>query len=604
MRLVNYLKNRKIQTRISAFYLILMVCSILLLTSLLYRVAAHTVQKRTADTLSVTMRSIDDSLQSLIQDMTQSAKLLISNADVQEINTLSSPISGHAETQRFIRLQRLCSSILAAKPQITEIVLYTADGKRVLTTRLYLRSSDNQDWDLDLVDGLNPSVVGLSYVTGAENSLIHMAMIIRNLNDFTKIGYALFGINRNVFSSDLEEQIDNLHGNAYIVTSDQSIVTAVRNISFEDESDVIRQCLEQTTDDALYHSVHVENQTLITITLPTEALDWTLLMIVPQEVITGDLRYMSYASIAAAIAIASVTWLLTISFSRSISRPIIQVADAMKRFEKGDFTVHCEEPQKGLSPQGGSTNEIAYLSSSFNRMIEQLDHMFNQNYRLRLMEKDMEVRLLQAQMDPHFLYNTLDTIYYLAQEHGVQDISDIVLALCSLSRASISQEESLVTVVEDLEFVKSYLKIMQIRYGKKLSVKFAVDESVMAFSIPKLTLQPIVENAIQHGLEKQSGTWKIGVRGTLQNGFAVLCVSDNGVGISPERLREIESDTLAEDGGHAHIGLCSLRKRLKLLLGEYASLNIQSGSTGGTTVTLTLPPDLEGQDVSNPDSRG
>jgi two-component system sensor histidine kinase YesM len=589
MHLLNYLKRRKIQTRISALFLILMVFSIILLTSFLYQIAARIVQQRTAETLSITLRNIDDSLKTVMQDMTQSAKLLIASSDVQLINTLSAPVSGHTETQRFIRIQKLCSSILAAKPQITELVLYTADGKRVLTTRLYLRSSGDQDWDLDLLHGLDAATVGLSYVTGNENSLIHMAMVIRNLNDFSKIGYALFGINRNVFSSDLKEQIDSLHGNAYIVTKDQSVVTAVRNISFENEQEVIQSCLQQTTDDAPYHSVHLESEPFFTVTHRMDAQDWTLLLVVPQNVITADLRYMSYASIAIAVATACISWLLTLFISSGISRPIIQVADAMKQFEQGDFSVRCQEPAEQLCEPAKNVNEIAYLSSSFNRMIEQLDHTINQNYKLQLLEKDMEVRLLQAQLDPHFLYNTLDNIYYLAKEHGAQDISDIVLALCSLSRASIIQTESLVSIADDLSFAKDYLRIMQLRFGRKLAVDFQLEDAVLACQIPKLTLQPLIANAIQHGLEPQPGAWRIFVSARIQDEAVVLCVCDNGVGISPERLEEIRQFMVNEDDHYAHIGLCALSRRLRLLLGERASLSVTSDRGQGTSVLLTLP---------------
>jgi len=589
MRFLTYLKHRKIQTRISAFFLVLMVFSIILLTSSLYHIAARIVQQRTAETLGITIRNIDDSLKTLMQDMTQSAKLLIASSDVQQINTLSEPVSGHTETQRFMRIQKLCSSILAAKPQITELVLYKADAERVLTTRLYLRSSENQDWDLDLLHGLDATTVGLSYVTGNENSLIHMAMVIRNLNDFSKIGYALFGINRNVFSTDLKEQIYNLHGNAYIVTKDQSIVTAVRNISFANEADVIQSCLQPATDDALYHSVTIENESFFTIMHRMDVQDWTLLLVVPQNVITADLRFMSYASIAIAVAIACVTWLLTHMISSGISRPIIQVADAMKQFEQGDFSVRCQEPADQLCRSGRDVNEIAYLSSSFNRMIEQLDHTINQNYKLQLLEKDMEVRLLQTQLDPHFLYNTLDSIYYLAKEHGAQDISEIVLALCSLSRASVIQTESLVSVTDDLTFAKDYLKIMQLRFGKKLVVDFQLNDAVLAYQIPKLTLQPLIANAIQHGLERQSGAWRISVSAYVQDATAYLRVCDNGTGITPERLTEIMQYMENEDGNCAHIGLCALSKRLRLLLGERASLTITSEYGHGTTVLLALP---------------
>jgi len=277
----------------------------------------------------------------------------------------------------------------------------------------------------------------------------------------------------------------------------------------------------------------------------------------------------------------------------------------MKRFEKGDFTVRCEEfPSVEHSPRENA-NEIAYLSFSFNRMIEQLDQMFNQNYRLQLLEKDMEVQLLQTQLDPHFLYNTLDIIYYLAKEHQAQDISDIVLALCNLSRASISQKESLVTVAEDLDFANNYLTIIQIRFGKKLTITIDLDESVLVYHIPKLTLQPILENAIQHGLEKRSGHWRIDIRGTIQNGFAVISVSDNGVGIPSERLQEIQGNTLSGDQSHAHIGLSSLSKRLQLLLGPRATLSIRSVYNEGTTICLMLPPEvkaeLEEQRVSSSD---
>ena len=426
-------------------------------------------------------------------------------------------------------------------------------------------------------------------MAGGEASLIHMAMVIRNLNDFSKIGYVLFGVSRSLFSADLQEQVNNLQGNAYIVTNDGAIVSAVRNIAFADEADVISSCLRQETDGALYQSVQLEGKRLLRIRHDTAAQDWTLLLVVPQRVVTADLRYMGYTSLALALAVACVTWLLTLLISSGISRPIIRIADAMKQFEQGDFSVRCREQAGGdVVPEPGA-DEIGYLSSSFDRMIEQLDHTVNQNYRLQLLEKDMEVRLLQAQLDPHFLYNTLDSIYYLAKEHGAEDISDIVLALCSLSRASITQTESLVSVAEDLAFARDYLKIMRLRFGSKLSVSFEVEEAALQTMIPKLTLQPLIANAIRHGLEHQSGSWEIRVGVRVRGGSAAVFVRDNGAGITPERLEQIRQYMAGGYDNCAHIGLCALGRRLRLLLGAQASLTISSECGKGTEVLLILP---------------
>lgn len=204
-----------------------------------------------------------------------------------------------------------------------------------------------------------------------------------------------------------------------------------------------------------------------------------------------------------------------------------------------------------------------------------------------------QLRALQAQINPHFLYNTLEDIRSIALEYGVISIGEMTKALAKTFRYSISKE-NIVTVREEIDHIKSYAQIQNFRYGDRLSILYYIDETVMDCRMIKFILQPIIENAVSHGVEPKKGSGVVTVIGALKEGEIVFRIIDNGIGMAPEQLDKINAD-LADKRETSHgIGLSNVDMRLKLYYGEPYGIRVESRQGEGTQVTVRLPYRTEG----------
>lgn len=228
------------------------------------------------------------------------------------------------------------------------------------------------------------------------------------------------------------------------------------------------------------------------------------------------------------------------------------------------------------------------------RLRELWDNIIEKQRQLRR----SELRALQAQINPHFLYNTLDSIKWLAKLNHVPEISTIATQLGKLLRTSISSEEELMTVEESLKNIQSYLEIQKIRYSDKFEVVLDINPDMNPYRIPKLILQPIVENAIQHGLDHKSDKGCLLIKGWMEEGKLFFEVTDNGVGIGEEKLKNIHSGLDLRTSKES-IGIHNVNRRIQLYYGEQYGLIVKSQLGIGTTVTLWMPATLEKEVLLN-----
>ena len=269
-------------------------------------------------------------------------------------------------------------------------------------------------------------------------------------------------------------------------------------------------------------------------------------------------------------------------FSRMISRPVKRLIQAMEQFEDSasDFTYHAVE----------GSREIGELSHSFGHMVVQIQQLMEKVREEEITLRKAELRALQAQINPHFLYNTLDAIGWLCEEERTQDAVEMVNALAKLFRISISKGHEIIPVEKELEHARSYLKIEKFRY-KQFAYSFDVDEDCLNYYCNKITLQPIIENAIYHGLDRMvdEGEIRIGVHSRGDN--LVFTVEDNGIGMTKEQCREILEGSAGDKTG---IGIRNVNNRIKIYFGEQYGIQIDSELDEGTTVTIIMPKIGEG----------
>lgn len=272
--------------------------------------------------------------------------------------------------------------------------------------------------------------------------------------------------------------------------------------------------------------------------------------------------------------------ILVTLISNAITRPLKDLSLQMRRFSEGTFD--AEIPVRGR-------DELAYLSRHFNRMVRRTHDLINERYKMKLVEKNAILKALEAEINPHFLYNALQAISTKALKSGDEEVTDMVDALALTLRYCISGKD-IVNAREELRHIERYLVLQQARFGSRLQVEVEWDDSLKDLQIPKLSIQTLVENSIKHGLEKVSTGIVIVIRAELSETHAVISVKDNGPGIPPERLEQIrQSFAIVWDEQEGdNIGLKNLYTRLRLLYGEEAELAIRSEGVG-TEMIMLIP---------------
>ncbi|SFS84090.1 sensor histidine kinase [Paenibacillus sp. BC26] len=307
---------------------------------------------------------------------------------------------------------------------------------------------------------------------------------------------------------------------------------------------------------------------------------WKLVTLTPYSVLNKEAANARRINLIAGSAAVVLLISVIVIAANAITRRLMQLSRQIVMLGDGIFEVQGEI--KG-------SDEIAHLSRKYNQMIVKINDLIGERYEMQLNERNARLIALEAQINPHFLYNSLQAISTEAIISGMDRIQDMVDALASSLRYSIKEAET-VRVKEELAHIGNYMLLQQARFGTRLRLHVEVEEAVKEAWIPKMIVQILVENTIKHGLEQMTGDMDVNVRATSREGLLVLTVSDNGPGISAERLTEIraflDSHLLEYREG---IGLNNVNARIKLLFGPEYGLNIDSQHGTGTEVIVTLP---------------
>lgn len=296
------------------------------------------------------------------------------------------------------------------------------------------------------------------------------------------------------------------------------------------------------------------------------------------ELVDMSVKSMLYICLAVALtvlaAVLGAGWVL----SRILSRPLAALAAAMERFEQ-DADHFTYEPVAG-------TREVEELSDSFGHMVQRIQHLMATVREEEVNLRKTELKALQAQINPHFLYNTLDSIAWMCEQGRNADAVSMVHALARLFRISISKGHELIPIRKELEHAESYLQIQKYRYKNQFSYDFKVDESCLDCLCNKITLQPILENAITHGLDLMVEPGHIDVEVCRDGSDILFRVRDDGVGMDEEQVQHILH---SEPGDRTGIGIKNVNDRLRIYFGEGYGLRIESELDEGTCVEIRMP---------------
>jgi len=269
--------------------------------------------------------------------------------------------------------------------------------------------------------------------------------------------------------------------------------------------------------------------------------------------------------------------------SSIVSKPIIHLSEKMRKVTLNDYDA---------AGKSGRYDEIGLLQDSFDTMMIRNQELVAKEYQSKIEKRNAQIRALQAQINPHFMYNTLQVIGGMALKKGAPEIYAVTVALGDILRYSLNFSKEMVPIREEIQYLQSYLKIQNERFANRISLVIDISDELMNYQIPKLILQPILENCFEHGLSDKPGTWTIKISAVLhENDGLCISISDNGVGIPPDRLAQIREELArgAEKaiGSGQHIGLNNVNSRIRLKYsGDQYGVSVISDEDSGTTVTI------------------
>ncbi len=345
---------------------------------------------------------------------------------------------------------------------------------------------------------------------------------------------------------------------------------------------------EENVQAASIHTVEQERYQLMV--AHSSVTDWRMVGAFQSgEVLEPVQQLRRYSLMIALIAILVAT-LTAFTFSASFTNPISLLRKRMYEAEEGNLNVRFETSRYH--------GEIAQLGTSFNKMMDKVRTLLRMIYIEQRQKREAEIKTLQAQIKPHFLYNTLDTIRWMAEERGATEISKMITALTKLFRIALSRGKDIISVAEEIEHVYCYLYIQQVRYEEKLTYSLDVDPRCPPYRVNKLILQPLVENAIYHGIKQKRGAGHIDIRVTLEDDRLIIYVRDNGVGMSEEKCAQLNADLRASrNTQYEHgYGIYNVNDRIRLSYGDAYGLSFSLNEDGGVTARIVHPALLEGDE--------
>ena len=482
------------------------------------------------------------------------------------------------DTQGLAALTNTCVNMTAPFPEIISMSIFQGEDCLFSTLGAITLTPEQTQ----LLTQYTPTQPGKATMSKASDGFLspmpqgeQVILAVRRLENPS--GLLVLEINANTFGSIiLNKQKINPNQINFLVDGREQVVYC--------ENALPQGLLEEAL--SLYHqgrrtyTFQLDGNTYFCCAQYNGMLGWTTFICIQWNALfPGSVTLRNYIAFLVTVCIM-VACLLLMVLSQLITKPLEQLNTAMKQVYNADFDIHLENNR---------TDEIGELTDSFNYMVEEIRTLVNRVYREQLAQKNAEMEALQAQINPHFLYNSLDSINWMLIDRGEMDISHVVVALGKLMQYSMDSRTSLVPLREEYRNAKDYLIIQQNRLEDQLDYQLSLEEGLEEFCVPKLILQPLIENAIKHGVLASLHRCQVVVETFRLDGGICIRVSDNGAGMTEEKRKAYQELLNGHLKEAEHIGIRNVARRLQLHFDGQCQFQITSKPGEGTCVSLQLP---------------
>lgn len=585
---------KSIQSTIFAAISVLVLCAVIVATLISVRYTNSAIYENSVIYTQTIIRQLNQNIDSYITYMDNIASVIAKSQDAyqllyQQIGEDEATKEGHRK-----RLLEQFNTILKSREDIRNIGIVQKDGVMLINSGYQAINPDldlsTQEWYTNAVDNYNQYCLTSSHVQhvikGQRPWVITLSREIHNFyGTGNSDGVVFIDLNYNAIIDLCDQNSIGDKGYVFILDQDGNIVYHPSQQQLYNELQTENIDTVMNADSDIVVTGEGDDEKIYTLS-HSETTGWTIVGCVNMAELLKDSREANNIYVMTAIVLVAIAMILSSFIARSITLPIQKLRDSMKKVQEGDF--------KAADVVIPSQNEIGSLTTSFNAMTHRIEELMEENVKEQEQKRKIELKALQSQINPHFLYNTLDSIIWMAEGKKYEDVVLMTASLARLLRQSISNEDETVLIGQEIQYVKSYLTIQKMRYKDKLEFEINVDPSINSVHIVKLVLQPIVENAIYHGLKYKESKGLLTVTGYQKNQNAVIEITDDGVGMEEETLNHIFEKHKVNYRSNG-VGVYNVQKRLCMYYGKEYGLHYESEPGHGTTVTVTIPMEQEEQ---------
>lgn len=582
-------KFSSIQSVIFATVAVLVLSAVVIVTGVSMKFTNTSIFENSSEYTHTIIQQMNQNIDSYIDYMENIAYLISSNEDVQDYL-----FDEKIDNEGRYRILNQFQTILDSRSDIRNVGIISKNGRMLINDGSKSVNQDldlnTQEWYATALEKPNGPILTSSHVqhiiSGERPWVITLSRGIRDRSGSgEKEGVFFIDLNYSAISGLCDQSTVGTKGYAFILDAKGNIVYHPQQQQLYNELQNENISLIMDTDEDTVLTGTGNDGKLYSISR-SEKTGWTVVDCTNVKELLSKSRQAQSVYVLTAIILVIVALLFSRFMARSITLPIQKLRDSMKKVQEGDFSVSDVVVD--------SKNEIGSLTKSFDVMTHRIHELMEQNVHEQEEKRKSELKALQSQINPHFLYNTLDSIIWMAEGKKNEEVVLMTASLARLLRQSISNEDEVVPIANEVEYARGYLTIQKMRYKDKLEFQIEVDSSILYIPLIKLVLQPIIENAIYHGLKYKESKGLLIVKGFMKDGNAVLQVIDDGVGMDEETLAHIYDKHKVNYHSNG-VGVYNVQKRLKLYYGEDYGITYTSELGKGTTATITIPGRQEGQ---------
>lgn len=596
---LNFFKYISIQSKIIISFSFLIVAALLVIGIVAVNNYSRTMESNTGEYSYQIIDQVIKNVDYYVKDMESISTIANYNYYMQKFLKTDSPPNDLERFKDANKIAELLKDIGSMRQDIVSIFIFSNNGSILSNNIKYKINKDynftRQKWYKDAVEGRGKAIIvkphKQSYVLDSDNLVISLSRSINSYDGKDQLGVILIDMNLKVLDDICRSVKPGKNGYIFIVDSDGNVVyhpdysymyramddMYIRNI-FKSDDSFISDVLK-TKEGSFIKKVDSEQKQITY--KKFDAAGWTVVSVTPYKEMMYDINKIRSLIIVVGFICLFCAFIVSVLISSMITKPIKKLELLMEEAEKGNLDIAVEFD---------SSDEIGKLSERFNNMINRIKVLMHQVINEQEAKRKTELKALQAQINPHFLYNTLDSIIWMA-EVNKDDVITMTDALAKLFRISLSRGEDIIPIADEVEHVRNYLIIQSMRYSNKFDYTIEVDEDILKHYMLKLILQPLVENSIYHGIKNKRQKGLIKIKGFKTDNKILLQVMDDGAGMSQTRCDEIimSQETGQNRKGFNGVGVKNVNERIKLYYGNDYGLEYSSQPGIGTVVQIWLP---------------